>query len=72
MTKLDKVRDPTRAERKRGAEVVFERSEGKQQYTVLGAKCYEGWEQWGAHSEVLSDNVPTIERWRAFQEEIME
>ena len=65
-TKLISIRRPNLAERKRGAEVVFERKEGKQVYTIMACKCYESWEQWGAGvpREVFVDNVPAVERWR--------
>ena len=63
-TKLVSVREPNRAERKRGAEIVFVRRDGRYKFVILAAKCYESWEQWGAPREVLGDNVPTVERWR--------
>lgn len=63
-TKLVSIRKPTTAERKRGAEVVFERKEGRHTHTILACKCYESWEQWGAVPAVLSDNVSAVERWR--------
>lgn len=64
-TKLTAVRKPTPAERKRGAEIVFERSGGGHKFTILACKCYESWEQFGGvPSEVLSDNVPVVENWR--------
>lgn len=63
-TKLVSIRRPNLAERKRGAEVVFERKEGKIVHAVLACRCYESWEQWGAPTEVLTDNCPAVERWR--------
>ena len=63
-TQLSAIRKPTAAERKRGAAVVFERSNAHSVYTILACKCYEGWEQWGASPDVLGDNVPAVERWR--------
>ena len=63
-TTLQAIRRPTRAEQKRGAEIVFERKEGRRLHAVLACKCYESWEQWGAPREVLSDNVDAVERWR--------
>ena len=63
-TRLVSIREPNRAERKRGAEVVFERREGKRKHIVLACKCYEAWEQWGAETSVLCDNVNAVERWR--------
>ena len=64
-TKLVAVRKPTASEKKRGADVVFERedSEGRE-HTILACRCYESWEQWGAITEVLSDNIDAVERWR--------
>ena len=64
-TILDTIRRPTPAERKRGAEVVFERSGRGRRYVILACKCYESWEQFGGvPSEILLDNVPAVERWR--------
>jgi hypothetical protein len=64
-TKLIGVRKPKSGERKRGAEVVFEREDQSgRAYTILAAKCYESWEQWGEPTEILSDNVDAVERWR--------
>ena len=65
-TKLTGIRKATKAERKsRGAEVVFtwEDEQGRE-HTIYGCTCYESWEQWGAPRDVLSDNCPSIERWR--------
>jgi hypothetical protein len=64
-TSLDGIRKPTAAEAKRGADVVFERSDAEgREYTILGCSCYESWEQWGQPAEVLSDNCDAIENWR--------
>lgn len=64
-TKLDAIRKPTAAEKKRGADVVFERSDRDgREHTILACRCYESWEQWGVASEILSDNVDSVERWR--------
>mgnify|MGYP001608598557 CR=1 FL=1 len=63
-TKLIVIRRPTPAECKRGAEVVFERKEGRQTHIILACRCYESWEQWGAGTEALADNVNAVERWR--------
>lgn len=63
-TKLSTVRPPSRDERKRGADVVFERKEGARRYTIYACRCYESWEQWGAPDEVLADNVRAVELWR--------
>lgn len=58
-------RRPTVAERKRGAEVAFDREDKNgNRVTVLGAACYESWEQWGAATCVLSENIDAIEDWR--------
>lgn len=65
-TILIEQREPTLKEMEENdAEVVFIREDrlGKQ-YTIYGAVCYESWEQWGASSDILSDNVQTIEEWR--------
>lgn len=64
MTELQEVRKPNRDEKKRGAEIVFVRTDGKRKYTILACECYESWEQWGAPTEVLWDNVDTVENWR--------
>lgn len=60
-TTLQRVRKPTPAEAKRGADVVFERSGG---HVILACRCYEAWEQWGAPQDVLCDNVDAVEQWR--------
>lgn len=57
-------RKPTQDEKKKGAEVVFMYEQSGQTINVLGAKCHESWEQWGAIPEVLSLNVDRIEKWR--------
>ena len=76
-TRLVAVREPNADERKRGAEVVFERRDDDGRlYTILACHCYESWEQWGASTEVLADNLDAVERWRrhggleAFDEEL--
>ena len=62
---LQSVRKPTPAEKKRGADVAFDRTDGEgREFTVLACRCYESWEQWGAATEILSDNVDAVERWR--------
>lgn len=68
-TKLSAIREPTKTERKNGAEIVFERYKLDDKglwitYTIFACKCYESWEQWGAPVGVLGDNVETVERWR--------
>lgn len=64
-TKLDSVRKPTSAEIKRGADVAFDRSDSSgRNHTILASRCYESWEQWGAPSEILADNVDAVETWR--------
>jgi hypothetical protein len=69
-TSLVATREPTAEEARRGAEIVFEREdEDGRQYTILASRCYESWEQWGEIAEVLSDNVPDVERWRGTLED---
>jgi len=64
-TSLDVIRKPTPAESKRGADVVFERSDSDgRKHTILACECYESWEQWGVPSEILSDNVGDVGAWR--------
>lgn len=56
---------PTDEEKKRGAEVVFMRSNRQgNAIRILACKCYESWEQWGANTEYLGDNVDDVEKWR--------
>ena len=61
--------EPTRAEAKGGAEIVFLY---KDQYNnivrVKACKCYESWEQWGAITDILSLNVNRVESWRNKQD----
>lgn len=72
ITKLVEVRVPTRADKKdrgRGAEVVFVRQYTRgvlkgRKVTVYAAKCHESYEQWGAETDVLWDNVGAVSRWR--------
>jgi hypothetical protein len=74
-TRLVSIRKPTAAEAKRGADVVFEREDAEgRTATILACRCQESWEQWGANTEVLADNVSAVEHWRhnsldAFDEE---
>jgi hypothetical protein len=64
-TRLVKTREPNVSEQKRGAEVVFlRRDKDGVQYKILAAKCYESWEQWGAETDILWDNMPAVEKWR--------
>ena len=64
-TTLESVRKPTVAEKKRGAEVAFDRTDDEgREFTILACRCHESWEQWGTASEILSDNVDAVERWR--------
>lgn len=65
-TKLTAVRLPNRDEKKRGAEIIFERTDKTTgiKYTILACRCYESWEQWGTTRDVLSDNCDAVERWR--------
>ena len=64
-TELVRRRLPIQAERNLGSEIVFIRKDnfGKY-YKVLARRSHESWEQWGAPTEVLSDNVPDVEKWR--------
>jgi hypothetical protein len=67
-TKLTEVRNPTPQEKKRGAEVVFIRTdESNREHIILGCVCCESWEQWGVSSDILGDNVDQIEQWRKKQ-----
>lgn len=64
-TKFIGSRKPTTEEKKNGAEIVFIREDSAgRQIEIFGCKVYESWEQWGAPTEVLSDNVKNIEAWR--------
>jgi hypothetical protein len=64
-TKLFRVRRPNSEEKTRGAEVVFERIDSSNRvYEILACKCCESWEQWGQITEILGDNVDTVEAWR--------
>ena len=64
-TKLIERKHPTKEQQNRGAEVIFIREDEQgDKYTILGASCYESWEQWGEIPGVLSDNVKDIEKWR--------
>lgn len=47
------------------ADVIFIRQDEEgREYKIHGCKCYESWEQWGQPTEILGDNVDTIEKWR--------
>lgn len=61
---LQGVRLPNRAERKRGAQIVFDYKTPRGRETVLASRCYESWQQYGAPREVLGANVDTVEAWR--------
>ena len=64
-TFLVAMRSPTRAEKARGAEVVFVREDTDGgQAVILACSCYESWEQWGAQTSVLTDNLDDVEAWR--------
>ena len=64
-TKLIEQRKPTPAEAKKGAEVVFVRQDSQgRTVTIYACRCHESWEQWGAHTDALCDNVPNVEAWR--------
>lgn len=57
---------PTAEQAAKGAEIVFIRRNNSTGQTVeiMGATCHESWEQWGQPSEILSENVEDIEKWR--------
>ncbi len=64
-TKLIEERKPTLQESRHQVERVFIREDEKgRKITIYASRCYESWEQWGAHTEALSDNVPAVEAWR--------
>jgi hypothetical protein len=58
------IRRPTRAEARRGAQIVFVRRCRGVRETILAAVCLESWEQWNASYAALCDNSVLIERWR--------
>lgn len=67
--RLKAIREPDAAERARGAEIVMEWRDTRFRsapytHTVLACVCYESWEQWGAPTDVLAANIPTLDRWR--------
>jgi hypothetical protein len=67
-TKFLGKRKPTEEEKKKGAEIVFLRQDqDANEIKILAAKCHESWEQWGAHEDILYDNVETVEKWRSKQ-----
>lgn len=44
---------------------MFVREDEKgRRITIYACRCHESWEQWGAHTDALSDNVPAVEAWR--------
>ena len=62
--RLVAVRLPTRREARGGAEIVFERRHDGRSEVIYAARCYEGWQQWGASRDALTANVEIVERWR--------
>jgi hypothetical protein len=62
--RLVAVRLPTRREKRARAEIVFERLHNGRTEAICAARCYEGWQQWGANRDALSANVELVERWR--------
>jgi hypothetical protein len=58
------IRRPTRAEVRRGAEIVFVRRCRGVRETILAATCYDSWQQCNASRLALGDNSALIERWR--------
>ena len=64
-SKLIATENPTAEEKERGAEIIFVRkSPDGTADRILACRCYESWEQWGAHREILSDNCKDVEAWR--------
>ena len=62
-TKLISVTAPE-GDRERTADVVFVREDESGRRVRVQACYHRGlgsWEQWGAHTEVLSENVPAVE-----------
>ena len=48
------------------AEVEFvRRDEQGREYIIYACRCYESWEQWGAPTKILSENVEAVEIWRS-------
>ena len=62
--RLAAIRLPTRGEKRAGAEIVFEWLHNGRMEVICAARCYEGWQQWGANRDALSANVELVERWR--------
>jgi len=64
-TKLISQRKPTSEELKICiAEVVFIRqNDAGHTFKIFGAVCCESWQQWGATTKILGDNVDDIEKW---------
>lgn len=68
---LEIRRAPNPAEKRRGADIVFERTDTRgTRYVILACRCYESWEQWGAPTEILGDNVDDVEFWRHSRERV--
>jgi len=61
--------EPTQEEKKGGAEIVFTYVTGHDhaEVRIKACTCYESWEQWGATTEQLSENVERVENWRQEQ-----
>lgn len=60
---------PTKEEAKGGAEIIFiYKDEYKNFIRVKACKVYESWEQWGANTEILGQNVDRVEAWRSKQD----
>lgn len=48
----------------RGAHVKFVRRDSNRRlHSIYACDNGDGWEQWGAKTELLSDNVPAVEAW---------
>ena len=65
-TKLVGQRPPTKFEDKRGAETVFIRKDkAGRAYEIFASYHTEhgAWEQWGAPTEILSENVSAMDVW---------
>lgn len=64
-TRLTGMRLANTAEKQMyGAEVIFTREDkAGAQYTIYAVAVDGSYNQWGAHREVLGDNVPTVTRW---------
>ena len=64
-TTLIETRKPTTEEKNKGAEIVFIRQDKNgNKHIIYGRRLCESWEQWGAITEILFDNMENIEQWR--------